>query len=96
MQPGQLQHLAQILNHLQQPAVIGQFLDGTVEFLVGVEEASLLSLLSAFLEQGVNRLETGDIFWHCAFQRRLESTAAFEHRHQRKDFVEVALGISVT
>ncbi len=89
MQAREFQHLAQVLDDLQQPAVVGQFLYGAVKLLVGFEEAFLVAGSGVFLELCVDGIESGDIVG-ARLLRRLAGAASFKHGHQGENLVEVA------
>src|SRR5574343_215690 len=88
MQARQLEHLAQILDDGEQPAVAGEFLDLLVEFLICLEEGIDTSIARGGFQAFVNFLECVDID-RLGVSHRFGGATAFQHGHQWEDVVQV-------
>ena len=90
LQAGQPQNLAQIANHLGQPAVVGQGDEGLMDGVVGdviVGDAPFAGALQQALVQGFERCHIGT----AGLLRGLVGGAPFQQGDHGEDFVQVAL-----
>ncbi len=90
LQPRQAQDLAQVADHLGQPAVVGQHDEGFVDRMVGRVVLGDAAGGSMFLEPLVQHLQRGHV-GHAGAQRRLVRGAALQQRDHGEDLVQVPL-----
>ena len=87
----QLDDLAQVFDHVQQPAVVRNTLQFVVEGLVGLEKGVDVLRAGRFLEVGVNGFQ-GAEFGLGGATRRASCALSLEHGHDLEHFIQVALG----
>ena len=88
VQARELQHLAQVMDHREQPAVAGEFLDAPMERLVRVEEGFNATLAGGILELIVDRPQLRDV-GRPGLAQGVRRAAALEQRHQRENVVKI-------
>lgn len=88
---GELEHFAQIVDGLLEPAVAGEFMQRLMKGLIDLEKAVGIARGGMAFELFMQRRQPVEVGGR-GFVHRLESAASFEQRHERENVVEIALG----